>query len=290
MLSKNSPHALDCIQKMRYTLRGNCESCFGLCCIALYYSSCDGFPADKEAGIPCINLGSDFRCSVHNDLLKLGLRGCLAFDCFGAGQKVSQISFAGKDWYGFPKTKERMFEVFLVMRQLHEILWYLNEAVALKSSGLIHDRLFTILDETVTITELAPEHLLKFDVSEYRAKVKPWLLKTSESVRKNARMTHQGNLTDHKIFKSGCDLSAVDLRGMILIGSNLRGACLIASDLRDTDLTGTDFLGADFRDTDIRGANLSKSIFLTQFQLNLAKGNESTRIPSHLERPAHWVT
>lgn len=288
MLSKNSPHALDYIQKIRYTLRGNCDSCFGLCCIALYYSASDGFPADKEAGIPCIDLQSDFRCGVHNDLLKLGLKGCLAFDCLGAGQKVSQLSFAGKNWSDFPETKEQMFEIFLIMRQLHEILWYLTEAVALKSSGTIHDRLGTILDETVRITELAPEHLLKLDVAEYRAKIKPWLLKTSRSVRNNARKSHKGGPIIQNKFKPGCDLSASNLRGTSLIGTNLRGACLIAADLRDTDLTGSDFLGADFRDTDIRGANLSQSIFLTQVQLCLAKGNESTRIPSHFERPVHW--
>lgn len=65
----------------------------------------------------------------------------------------------------------------------------------------------------------------------------------------------------------------------------MRGACLIAADLRGTDLSGADFIGADLRDADIRGTELTKSIFLTQAQLNVAKGDSSTKIPSSLTHP-----
>lgn len=47
-------------------------------------------------------------------------------------------------------------------------------------------------------------------------------------------------------------------------------------------------IGADLRDADIRGTDLSNSIFLTQSQINSAKGDDSTSIPSTLQRPAHW--
>lgn len=79
-----------------------------------------------------------------------------------------------------------------------------------------------------------------------------------------------------------------DLRRMDLRGANLRGAYLIAADLRGTDLRGTDFIGADLRDADLRGADLSMSIFLTQAQLNAAKGDGRTKLPPLLQRPAHW--
>ncbi|HCP14715.1 MAG TPA: hypothetical protein DIT32_02885, partial [Peptococcaceae bacterium] len=64
--------------------------------------------------------------------------------------------------------------------------------------------------------------------------------------------------------------------------------CLIAADLRGADLTGTDLIGADLRDADLCGTNLAKSLFLTQAQINGAKGDIDTKLPDSLEPPAHW--
>lgn len=49
-----------------------------------------------------------------------------------------------------------------------------------------------------------------------------------------------------------------------------------------------DFIGADLRDADLSGANLTDTIFLTQVQINAAKGDANTKLPSLLSRPAHW--
>ncbi|MGH3324354.1 MAG: pentapeptide repeat-containing protein, partial [Streptomyces sp.] len=68
----------------------------------------------------------------------------------------------------------------------------------------------------------------------------------------------------------------------------LRGARLVAADLRNADLRAADLIGADFRDADLSGADLTGSIFLTQPQLDAAKGDATTRIPGGLQRPAHW--
>ncbi|MCD8500650.1 MAG: hypothetical protein LRY71_01920 [Bacillaceae bacterium] len=71
-------------------LKNACSKCFGLCCVALYFSATEGFPTNKEAGRPCPNLKMDFSCVIHNSLAERGLKGCTAYDCFGAGQKVAQ--------------------------------------------------------------------------------------------------------------------------------------------------------------------------------------------------------
>lgn len=141
------------------SLRADCENCFGLCCVALYFSSSEGFPIDKDAGQPCLNLQPDFRCSVYNGLREQGLKGCTAFDCFGAGQKVSQVSFGGHDWAKFPESAKKMFEVFQIMRQLHELLWYLTEALTLQPARLIHGQLSSMLDKIERITHLTPDSL-----------------------------------------------------------------------------------------------------------------------------------
>ena len=72
-------------------LQADCQNCFGLCCVALYFAASEGFPSDKEAGQPCPDLQTDFRCRVHKGLWEKGLKGCMAFDCFGAGQNTWQM-------------------------------------------------------------------------------------------------------------------------------------------------------------------------------------------------------
>ena len=70
----------------------------------------------------------------------------------------------------------------------------------------------------------------------------------------------------------------------------MRGAYLIGADLRGADLRVADLIGADFRDADLKGADLTGSIFLTQSQLNAAKGDTDTKLPPWFSRPAHWAT
>ncbi|MBD4759845.1 pentapeptide repeat-containing protein, partial [Xanthomonas citri pv. citri] len=73
----------------------------------------------------------NYQCSIHKDLREKGFRGCSAYECFGAGQKVSQITYEGKDWRNSPETANQMFDVFPIMQQLHEMLWYLHEALSI---------------------------------------------------------------------------------------------------------------------------------------------------------------
>lgn len=290
ILSENHEDSVPFPDKSLGNLRADCENCFGLCCVALYFSASEGFPIDKAAGYPCLNLQPDFRCCVHKSLRERGLKGCIAFDCFGAGQKVAQVSFGGHDWRKVPEGAKQMFEVFLIMRQLHELLWYLTEALTLQPAHPIHGALSSMLDETERLTRLSPDSLMELDVVEHRADVNTLLLKTSELVRAQARRGQKAHSGRQKTFGRGANLIAADLRRIDLRGANLRGACLIAADLRGTDLGGADFIGADFRDADLRGADFTKSIFLTQAQLNVAKGNTSTKLPSSLTRPTLWGT
>ena len=270
-------------------LRADCENCFGLCCVALYFSASEGFPIDKDAGMPCLNLQPDFRCCVHKNLSDQGLKGCIAFDCFGAGQKVAQVSYEGRDWRKVPESAKQMFEVFLIMRQLHELLWYLTEALSLQSTRPIHGALSFMLEKTERLTHLSPDSLMELDVAAHRADVNTLLLKTSELVRAEARRGQKAHSGRQKTFGRGANLIAADLRKIDLRGANLRGACLIAANLRGIDLSGTDFIGADFRDADLSGADLTMSLFLTQAQVNVAKGDPSTKIPPTLTRPTHWT-
>ncbi len=264
----------------RRDLLADCGDCFGLCCVALPFSASADFAITKDAGKPCPNLQTGFQCGIHTRLRASGFPGCTAFDCFGAGQKVAQVTFEGRSWREAPETARRMFAVFPVMRQLHELLWYLTEALTLDAARPLHDDLRRLLDETESLTLGRPDELERVDVAAHRSRVDELLLKTSELIRGGVRRKRR----DHR----GADLMGAELRGADLRGVSLRGALLIAADLRDADLRTADVIGADFRDTDVRGADLSACLFLTQAQVNAARGDDRTRLPASVTRPPHW--
>lgn len=262
-------------------LQADCANCFALCCVALPFAKSTDFAVNKPAGTPCKNLRQDFRCGIHTRLRDEGFPGCTVFDCFGAGQQVSQVTFGGRDWRAHPGTAGAMFEVFPVMRQLHELLAYASEALTLPAARPIHAALRIALADTARWTEAAPEALAALDIGPLRQEVNALLLKTSELVRAKV----PGRKKNHR----GADLMGARLAGADLRGANLRGAYLIAADLSGADLRSADLIGADFRDTDLRGADLRDTLFLTQPQLNAAKGSPATLLPPALTHPAHWL-
>ena len=266
------------------SLKADCENCFALCCVALPYAKCADFSLNKEGGTPCPNLLLDYRCGIHSNLRENGFRGCTVYECFGAGQKVSQVTYGGNDWRGNPALAKEMFDVFPIMQQLHEMLCYLKEAIDLKETKPIHKDLEAAIKKTKSLTYLSPESILSLDVPAHRVLINELLLNTSELVRAKAPKNPKQN----ELIR-GKDLIGAKLKDADLRGSNLRGALLIAADLRHTDLRWTDFIGADLRDADLSGANLMGSLFLTQAQLNSAKGSRHTKLPPSLKSPDHWL-
>lgn len=281
-LPEGREHADPVRDSGRVNLLADCEHCFGLCCVAPAFSASSDFAIDKDAGKPCPNLQSDFRCGIHERLRTQGFAGCTVYDCFGAGQKVSQVTYGGQDWRQAPQTAKQMFEVFAIMRQLHELLWYLAEALSLQPARPLHAELSGAFEETERLTHLTPDLLLELDVEAHRGMVNVLLNRTSELTRTPVRRKRK----DHR----GADLMAADLRGVDLRGANLRGARLVAADLRGADMRVADLTGADLRDADLRGADLMGSIFLTQSQLNAARGDPDTKLPPTLAHPTHWST
>ncbi len=262
----------------RDDLRADCSRCFALCCVAPAFAASADFAIDKPAGTPCPNLRLDFGCSIHPVLAQRGFPGCTVYDCFGAGQKVAQVTFGGRDWRQDPQSAGLMFDVFAIMRQLHELLWYLTDALALAAPWRAELR--AALEETERLTRGSPQDLARLDLATHRQHVSDLLRRTSEHVRAN----DPGPRSD----RSGADLIGAALAGADLRAANLRGSYLIAADLRGTDLRGADVLGADFRDADVRGADLTGCLFLLQSQLDAARGDAATRLPSSYTRPARW--
>ncbi len=266
----------------------DCSNCFGLCCLTLYFSRQDGFPADKSAGTPCNHLREDFRCAIHDKLTAKGCKGCVAYECLGAGQKVSQVTYQGRSWREDSISADELCDVYLVMYQLQEICWYLTLALTYKAAAPMQEKLKQALRETEQATILSPQALLVFDLSAHRAKIGALLKEVSGLVRGELSRSRNINVNVKENDRERRDYLGKDLRKRDLRCAELRGACLIAANLEKMDLCGADFLGADLRDTNLCGADLSSSLFLNQSQLNAAQGNSVTTLPPLLTRPRHW--
>jgi uncharacterized protein YjbI with pentapeptide repeats len=261
-------------------LTADCEKCCGLCCVAPAFLVSSDFAIRKAAEQPCPNLERDFRCGIHPKLRESGFPGCIVYECYGAGQRVTQETFAETNWRRNPRIATQMFAAFFVVRQLHELLWYLTEALALPAARPLHVELEAAIAETDALAGSEADTLGALDPSDHWQRVNELLRKASAL----ARATSPG----HALDRRGADLVGADLRAVDLRGAELRGASLIGADLRFTSLALADLTGADLRGADLSGANLVNALFLTQSQLESARGDRATKLPPALTRPAHF--
>jgi hypothetical protein len=273
----------------RRTLRPDCAACLGLCCVALPFSVSADFAIDKPAGSPCPHLGADHRCGIHDQLRDRGFAGCAAYDCFGAGQRVSQDTFGGQDWRQRPDVAPQMFEVFTIMRQLHEMLWYLAEAITRDEARPLYDEVRRTHAEIARRAAEPSEALLALDVAALRRRVGALLRRVSELIRAGPDAPAADRPDRSAMGRRGADLIGADLLGADLRRTDLSQAYLIGADLRGADLRDADLLGADLRGSRLAGADLRGSIFLTQGQLDAAFGDAATRLPATVRRPLSWL-
>lgn len=257
----------------RLDLVADCSRCEALCCVLLPYSASSGFGNDKPGGTPCQHLAEDNRCGIHSRLRESGWPGCTVFDCFGAGQQLTQVTYAGRSWRDPGTNRGEMAAVLSVVRLLHEALSHLVEVARRSPSPHAAD----LLDLLAGLADGTPDELLALDLD-------PLLGSVSEELRAASRRV-RGDASEGSARP---DLSGQDLRHRDLSGADLRGALLIRADLRGVDLGPADLLGADVRDADVRGARLADVLFLSQSQANALRGNGLTELPAGLSRPGHW--
>ena len=268
----------DLYNELLITLSINCEECCGICCTALYYTKMDGFPEDKAAGKPCGNLRDDFKCSIHNNLVDYKLKGCMAYDCFGAGQKVTQEIYRGHDWKKNPEVADQMFQVFLIVYQLHQMLWYLIQAKTILIDNTIKIDVNNLIEQNDKMTLMGPEEIIKLDLEQYKDRVNHILKETCKAVHSEIADNNHSMDCMGKSFKKQ-NLDGKDFSMKLLIAANFEGC----------SLNRTNFLGADMRDVNLKNTDLRKSLFLTQMQMNTAIGNDNTKLPEYLTMPETWL-
>ena len=188
----------------------------------------------------------------------------MAFDCFGAGQRITARH---GDWRDrAPAARAQVFAAWHRMVGLHQLLWHLHQAAQLQPADVAVAR----LQEQVRAAADEEE-----GGAELRAEVNRLLLRISAEVRQPA----------------GPSLSRAMLLGATRNKARLRradlfGACLVGAQLREADLRGADLRGTDLRGADLRGADLRGALFLVPGQLSSTRGDDRTRVDG--KRPESW--
>lgn len=270
----------------RADLGADCANCFGLCCVALAFAKSADFPFDKPAGEPCVNLDAHDGCRIHPHLRESGFKGCTVFDCFGAGQKVSRHTFGDRSWREDPATRAAMFSVFPVVRRLHELLWYLDEAITLVEPHRDATPWVAAFERVRGLSDHTADELAALDVDAEYDSVRDLLVQASEIAR-SAAPRGTKRFGRWKLVP-GSDLMGARLAGADLRAATIRGSIAIAADLSGARMAQCDVLGVDMRDANLSGADLDGAIYLTQMQVNSARGDHRTVLPDGFERPTHW--
>ncbi|RZL35089.1 MAG: hypothetical protein EOP35_15530 [Rubrivivax sp.] len=114
-------------------LKADCSACAALCCVIPPFDALQGFGFDKAAQTPCHHLCADHRCGIHTELMDRGFAGCVAFDCLGAGQRLTAQAierFGSADWRARADVAGWLFAAYPRVREVQEWLARLSLAGA----------------------------------------------------------------------------------------------------------------------------------------------------------------
>jgi hypothetical protein len=264
------------------SLTADCARCSGLCCVVLPFARSADFAFDKPAGTRCRNLTPDARCSIHDRLREDGFPGCVAYDCYGAGQRVTELIVG----IGGEATPDGAAELFGVVRALHELLAHVDVALSIVAAGRLRDDLVRCRTDLEAAADANPDDLARADVDTHRRRTGALLTQAAASARATSGEPPGRAVTAR--IRPGADLAGARLPGADLTAADLRGAVLVGADLRGSDLRLADLRAADLRGADLAGADLTTALFLMPPQLAGARGDPATRLPARLERPRHW--
>ena len=119
-------------------LKADCSACVALCCVAPPFDATQGFGFNKPAEKPCHHLCTGHRCGIHAELAEQGFSGCVAFDCLGAGQRLTALArqrFGSADWQARPDVARWLFASYPRVRQTQEWVARLSLAGALTDTA-----------------------------------------------------------------------------------------------------------------------------------------------------------
>lgn len=156
-------------------LTPDCKACAALCCVVFAFDRSESFGIDKAADEVCPNLDCSGSCRIFDDRSRLGFSGCIAYDCHGAGQKVTQEVFEGRSWRDDPGLMTRMGEALSILRQIHEKLQLLAAAEKLPLGKTERLELSGLQHQLAPQTEWTEARLKEFPLAEISRQVSEFL-------------------------------------------------------------------------------------------------------------------
>lgn len=144
-------------------LKADCAACVGLCCVVPPFDAAQGFGFDKAAESPCPHLCADHRCGIHETLIPRGFEGCVAFDCLGAGQRLTADAaarFGDADWRGRPEVARWLFAAYPRVRQAQDWLARLSLAAEVTGRAELQALACTLEAEVARCADWSPAELL----------------------------------------------------------------------------------------------------------------------------------
>ena len=160
-------------------LTADCDNCLGLCCVAHYFSVGKEYSINKPQYVPCSNLDSNYRCSIHEKLDENGMSGCRLFNCWGAGQRACRRVLNKKNWQKIPGTAQNLFEIYFKLREIHKLIRPLMDMLNSCSDPVLAEKIKSNIDEvaeirTVTRGTERITHWLRVEVIPLAGLWKPW--------------------------------------------------------------------------------------------------------------------
>lgn len=159
----------------------DCANCAELCCLALAFDRGEHFAHAKAAGSPCHNLSKAHTgCSIHKDLTQKGYSGCVAYQCLGAGQRVTALF--ERTWRDDPQQTGPMMDAFRQMRAVQSTLQLIIAAKALPLPPHVeqtrHNWAVQLSPERWTLTALQA-----FEHEGVEGEIKTWLRSLAQFVQ-----------------------------------------------------------------------------------------------------------
>jgi hypothetical protein len=155
-----------------------------LCCVAPKFERSAKFGFEKPASEPCRHLAENFRCVIHDNLSAEGFEGCVDYPCYGAGQKVTKQIYQGEcNWMSHPELAERIFSTFFIVKALHKLLSYLNEAKEVRPDPAIRSKIIDKQLELEVITFAGEEAIDRADISDHKEQVQNLVTAVAAAVK-----------------------------------------------------------------------------------------------------------
>jgi hypothetical protein len=239
-----------------------CNRCASLCCTVLTIHKSGEFSFDKPGGVVCHNLTVDHQCRVFHELFELGISGCRAWSCFGAGQAIIGRHLAdGGSVLGAWKNRA-VSEALMPLRFVHLARLHLTEARTRATDKILRKSASDLKSQYDELALGELDRVAAVDPVQRMSELTAVLMRCY-----NGSVSKEQQETADSIGK----LSRTRLQS-----------------LQGIDLGETCLLDVDFRGMDIRGADLSRCWYLTQQQVASARGSSSTKLSPWLPQPRWW--